>query len=69
MKQLPSTNKVMKLAKKAGFIFWSKNDWNPERVGKIDWACEYDQELVKFYNLVRDDLIKELDLDKKLSQP
>ena len=60
MKTSTNTSKVMKLAKEAGFIFWSKNDWNPERVGKIDWACEYDDELVKFYNLAVEETLNKV---------
>ena len=40
--------KILKLAKKAGFVIWGEG----ERVGKIDWACDYDKELEKFYDLV-----------------
>ena len=58
-------SKVLKLAKKAGFVIWSKNDYNFERIGKVDWACEYDEELVNFYNLVREELLSDLEKNRK----
>lgn len=61
MKKNTKSRKVLKLAEKAGFVLWSKNDWNPDRAGTIDWACEYDDELINFYDIVRQDLMKELD--------
>lgn len=41
-----------KLAKEAGFIFWSKDE-HPH--APIDWSCDYDLELEKFEELVRKD--------------
>lgn len=46
------SKKIWKLAEKAGFVIWSEGD----RQGKVDWACDYDQELVKFYKLVRQEI-------------
>lgn len=46
------SERIVKLAKKAGFVIWSKNDYAVDRIGKVDWACEYDQELEQFYDLV-----------------
>jgi hypothetical protein len=55
--------KTRKLAKKAGFIFWKDEEWKPD--GElIDWSCYYDNELVKFAELVRADERK-----KKLTPP
>lgn len=51
-KKSTKTDKVMKLAGKAGFVIWDDCDWAGDRVGKVDWACEYNEELVKFYDLV-----------------
>ena len=66
MNTITPNKKVLKLAKQAGFIVWEENDYAPERAGLVDWACEYDQELVKFYRLVRDDLMKELEQNGRL---
>lgn len=46
------SKKIWKLAEKAGFVIWGEG----ERQGKVDWACDYDQELVKFYKLVRQEI-------------
>ena len=46
------TDKIKELAKEAGFIFWSDEEWRPMS-GLIDWSCDYDDELVKFYHLVK----------------
>ena len=43
------SKKIWKLAEKAGFVIWSHG----EREGKVDWACDYDEELKQFYKLVR----------------
>lgn len=51
-KKSTKTDRVMKLAEKAGFVIWDDCDWAGDRVGKVDWACEYNEELVKFYDLV-----------------
>lgn len=54
-------DKIIKLAKKAGFIFWEEEPWRPE--GQlIDWSSDYDKELVKFYKLV----IKEYKKENKI---
>ena len=66
MKKSTKSNKVMKLAEKAGFVIWDECDWAGDRVGKVDWACEYDSELVKFYDLVRKEFLKELEQDGRL---
>ena len=39
---------IKALAVEAGFIFWD-NGW---RAGKIDWSCDYDEELARFAELV-----------------
>lgn len=43
-----------KLAKKAGFVIWDDCDWKPEG-SWVDWSCDYDEELYKFEQLVRED--------------
>jgi len=46
--------RIQKLAEKAGFIFWKDEEWKPS--GElIDWSCLYDNELVKFAELIRAD--------------
>lgn len=47
---------VLELAKKAGFILWSDG----ERKGKIDWACEYDEDMVKFANIVAKKVLQDV---------
>lgn len=41
-----------KLAKKAGFAFWTNEAWRPEGT-TIDWSCDYTKELKKFAKLVK----------------
>lgn len=41
---------IKKLAEQAGFVLWGDEDWNPGDV--IDWASNYDQEIVKYTELV-----------------
>lgn len=43
--------RIRKLAKKAGFVFWSDEGWGPGPK-TIDWSCTYDQELEKLVKLV-----------------
>lgn len=50
-------DKIIKLAKKAGFVFWEDEHWKPENE-VIDWSNSYDKELVKFYKLVIKDYKK-----------
>jgi hypothetical protein len=51
--------KVRKLAKKAGFILWADEPWNPGDV--IDWAARYDKELDKFAKLIAARCIKNME--------
>ena len=41
---------VKELAKEAGFIFWANEEWKPKGA-TIDWSCDYDKELEKFFKL------------------
>lgn len=50
------TPQLKKLAKKAGFILWTDEEWNPGDV--VDWANRYDDELVKFAKLVAKECAK-----------
>lgn len=51
-------NKLIKrLAEEAGFVLWSDEDWNPGDV--IDWSSNYDNEIVKYTELVlRESLVE-----------
>jgi hypothetical protein len=49
--------KIKKLAKKAGFVFWGKEKWGPSK-GHIDWSCNYDKELAKFAELLKEEYAK-----------
>ena len=46
--------RVKELAKGAGFNFWSNEKHKPKD-SSIDWSCEYDKELEKFYYLSKAD--------------
>lgn len=54
---------VRELAKEAGFIFWKNEEWKPKGA-TIDWSCDYDKELEKFFTLV----IKYTESDRKFSK-
>ena len=45
------SDKLRHIAEEAGFILWAEEDWKPEGA-VVDWACEYDDELVKFAQLI-----------------
>lgn len=47
------TADIKKLAEKAGFAMWGKEKYKPAGA-VVDWGCEYDEELVKFYHLVKE---------------
>lgn len=50
MKQI--NKRTRKLAKKAGFVFWSKKDtWGPGPK-HVDWSATYDHELERLVELV-----------------
>ena len=45
---LKFTDEIKDLAEEAGFNMWGDEDWRPK--GEvIDWANNYDNELIKFY--------------------
>ena len=50
---LKFTDEIKDLAEEAGFGFWADETWKPKGA-TVDWACEYDDELVKFYHLVKE---------------
>lgn len=45
------------LAEKAGFIFWSSEEWKPENA-EIDWSSDYSDEFQKFIELMVKDCIE-----------
>lgn len=47
-------DRILDLAKEAGFCLWSNESHKPEGA-TIDWSCEYDKELEKFYYLAKAD--------------
>ena len=49
--------KIKKLAKKAGFVIWGDASWGPGK-GHIDWSCNYDEELIKFAELLKEKYAK-----------
>ena len=42
--------RIKKLAEQAGFMLWKNESWNPGDV--VDWSARYDDELIKFYDLI-----------------
>ena len=47
------TDEIKELAEEAGFCMWGDESWRP--LGTVvDWANQYDDELVKFYHLVKE---------------
>jgi hypothetical protein len=53
------TDKIKELAEEAGFAMWGKEKYKPDGA-VVDWACEYDDELVRFYSLVRKQAVKDV---------
>ena len=41
---------IKQLAEQAGFMLWKNESWNPGDV--VDWSARYDDELIKFYDLI-----------------
>ena len=52
------TDEIKALAEEAGFVTWNGERWNIDN-HVVDWAGPYDDELVKFYHLVREQALKE----------
>ena len=42
--------RIKELARRAGFMFWQDEEWNPGDV--VDWSCKYDAEMEKFAELI-----------------
>ena len=49
---------IKELAEEAGFALWGGEKYKPTGA-VVDWACEYDDELVRFYRLVRKQAVKD----------
>jgi hypothetical protein len=47
------TDEIRELAEEAGFATWQEEGWNTDN-NVVDWANQYDKELVKFYHLVKE---------------
>lgn len=48
---------IKKLVEQAGFVLWGDEEWNPGDT--IDWASNYDAEIVKYTELVvRESLVE-----------
>jgi hypothetical protein len=47
------TDEIKRIAEEAGFATWGIEKYRPDGA-VVDWACEYDVELVKFYQLATD---------------
>jgi hypothetical protein len=51
--------KHKKLLRKAGFCFWADEKWRPDGA-IIDWAKDYDKEIVTFIKLLTKQIKGEL---------
>ena len=47
---------VKNLAKRAGFVLWGNEEWNPGDV--IDWASRYDKQFVKYTQLLVQEVLE-----------
>ena len=47
---------VKDLAKRAGFILWANESWNPGDV--VDWGSRYDNELVAYTRLLVNEVLR-----------
>lgn len=53
-----SKHYVLRKAKEAGFTFWDQESWKPEGAN-IDWSSSYDNELMKFAELILEDRVEQ----------
>ena len=49
--------RIKELAEKAGFVLWGDEMWGPGK-GHVDWSSNYDKELEKFAELLREEYAK-----------
>ena len=47
------------LLERAGFLLWANESWKPKGA-IVDWACNYDKEILELIAIVRQDTKKEL---------
>ena len=47
---------VKDLVKRAGFVLWGDEEWNPGDV--VDWASRYDNELVEYTRLLINEVLR-----------
>jgi len=50
---------IKKLAEKAGFVLWGYEEWGPGP-GYVDWCTNYDEELIKYTELIVKECAAEL---------
>ena len=50
---------IKALAEEAGFVTWQGERWNIDD-NVVDWANQYDDELVKFYYLIRKQTVRDV---------
>lgn len=48
--------RIRELATQAGFEFWQDEQWNPGDL--IDWSARYDDEFIKFAELLTQDVME-----------
>ena len=47
---------VKNLVKRAGFVLWGNEEWNPGDV--VDWSSRYDKELVEYTKLLVNEVLR-----------
>ena len=47
---------IKNLVKRAGFILWADESWNPGDV--VDWSSRYDKELVEYTRLLVNEVLR-----------
>ena len=47
---------IKELAKRAGFVLWGNESWNPGDV--IDWSSRYDNEFIKYTQLLVNEVLR-----------
>ena len=51
--------RIKELADKAGFVLWGNEEWGPGE-GHVDWCTNYDEELIKYTELIVRECASEL---------
>ena len=47
---------VKNLAKRAGFVLWGNEEWNPGDV--VDWASRYDKQFIEYTRLLVNEVLE-----------